>query len=153
METGTAKLTNYRQSPRKVRLLADMVRGKEVTEALRMLRFTTKRGSLPMAKLIESAWANVKNEGATAKDTYRIARIGVDQGIVMKRSMPRARGRAFPIMKRTSHVTVVLERFDDIKKVKGKKPEVKSVEKTVLAPTEAKEVKAKKAPAKKKTAK
>lgn len=151
MDTGTATLTNYKQSPRKVRLLADMVRGKEVSEALRILHFVTKRGSLPLVKLIESAWANVKNEGATAKDTFKIARIGVDQGIIMRRSMPRARGRAFPIKKRTSHITVVLERFDDIKKGKEVKAEVKPAVKAVSAPV--KDVKVKKTSAKKKIAK
>ena len=116
METGKATLTNYRQAPRKVRLLADMVRGKEVNEAIKTLRFTVKRGSLPMIKLIESAWANAKNEGASPKDMFKVSKIAVDQGLVMKRSMPRARGRAFPIMKRCSHVTVVLARFEDTKK-------------------------------------
>jgi large subunit ribosomal protein L22 len=147
MDTGKATLTNYRQSPRKVRLLADMVRGKEVHDALKVLRFTPKRGSLPMIKLIESAWANVKNEGANAKDLFRIAQISVDQGLVYKRSMPRARGRAFPIKKRCSHVAVVLERMDAVKPVKKEvKAEAPKVEKKEEKPV-------KKAPAKKKVTK
>jgi len=146
METGTATLMNYRQAPRKVRLLADIVRGKEVNEAISTLRFTAKRGSLPMIKLIESAWANVKNEGATAKDNFRISKITVDQGIVLKRSRPRARGRAFPIMKRTSHVTVVLEKFEAVKKEKAAKKAVAKTEGT-------KKVAVKKVSAKKKAVK
>jgi len=152
METGKATLTNYRQAPRKVRLLADMVRGKEVQEALRMLRFTQKRGSLPMVKLIESAWANAKNEGAGTKDLFQISQISVDQGVILRRSMPRARGRAFPIKKRTSHVTVVLQKVDSAKiEKKAKKVEAPKVEKTEKTVKKAPAVK--KTPAKKKTAK
>jgi len=118
MNSGTATLVNYRQSPRKVRLIADMVKGKEAGDAIKILHFTQKRASAPLARLIESALANAKNEGATAKDSFRIARFTVDGGMVLKRSMPRARGRAFPIKKRCSHVTVVLERFEPTVKVK-----------------------------------
>lgn len=109
MQTGKATLTNYRQPPRKVRLLVDMVRGKEVREALTALKFTPKRASLPLIKLIESALANAMNAGADRHDTFLITNISVDKGIVLKRYMPRARGRAFPIRKRSSHVTVVIE--------------------------------------------
>jgi large subunit ribosomal protein L22 len=141
METGTATLKNYRQSPRKVRLLADLVKGREVKEALTILRFTPKRASLPIVKLIESALSNVKNAGASDKDSFRIVNMTVDKGIVMKRSMPRARGRAFPIKKRTSHVTVTIARFEPTEKKakvaekpvkqEAKKPEVKSEKKVV----------------------
>ncbi|MFA5831209.1 MAG: 50S ribosomal protein L22 [Candidatus Paceibacterota bacterium] len=132
METGTATLKNYRQSPRKVRLLADLVKGRETKEALTILRFTPKRASLPIIKLIESALANVKSAGASDKDFFRIVNMTVDKGVVMKRSMPRARGRAFPIKKRTSHVTVTITRFEPIEKEK------KSVKKETKKPTEAK---------------
>ncbi len=121
MQTGKATLTNYRQSPRKVRLLVDMVRGKEVHEALTALKFTPKRASLPLVKLIESAFANVKNAGADHHDTFIITGISVDKGIVMKRHMPRARGRAFPIKKRSSHVTVTIEQGEAKAKKKAKK--------------------------------
>jgi large subunit ribosomal protein L22 len=110
MQTGKATLTNYRQSPRKVRLLVDMVRGKEVKDALIALRFTPKRASLPIMKLIESALSNVRNAGAGDKDIFYITGIAVDKGVVLKRHMPRARGRAFPIKKRSSHVTVTIEK-------------------------------------------
>ncbi|MCK9352417.1 MAG: 50S ribosomal protein L22 [Candidatus Paceibacterota bacterium] len=128
METGTASLKNYRQSPRKVRLLADLVKGKETKEAITLLRFSDKRASDPIAKLLESAVANVRNAGAGAKDLYRVVNMTVDQGIVMKRSMPRARGRAFPIKKRTSHVVVTIARFEPTEKAAKGKKETKKAE-------------------------
>jgi len=146
METGTATLKNYRQSPRKVRLLAEFIKGKETKEAITLLRFSDKRASDPIAKLLESAVANVRNAGAGAKDLFRVVNMTVDQGIVMKRSMPRARGRAFPIKKRTSHVTITIARFEPTEKVK----EVKKAESK--APASAKgygEAKEKKAVVKK----
>ncbi len=103
--TATASLSNYRQAPRKVRLIADLVRGKSAEHALNLLANLPKRASEPMQKLIRSAVANAK---APASELY-IAKIAVNGGIVFKRSMPRARGRASQILKRTSHVTVALE--------------------------------------------
>ena len=108
MAQVTAKLSNYRQSPRRVRLVADLVRGKKVPEAVTELNFLTKRASSPIKKLIESAVANAKNLSVDT-DSLFIKEIRVDKGVVMKRSMPRARGRAFPINKRTSHVMIVLD--------------------------------------------
>lgn len=107
MAASTAKLTNYRQAPRKVRLIADLVRGKSAERALALLSVLPKRGSEPMAKLIKSAIANAKD--VPAAELY-ISKIEVNGGIVFKRSMPRARGRASQILKRTSHVTVSLDK-------------------------------------------
>lgn len=107
MPTVSAKISNYRQSPRKVRLVADLVRGKNVTVALNQLAFTVKRSSDPIAKLIKSAVANAQNLNIT--DELFIKELRVDQGVTLKRSMPRARGRAFPINKRSSHVMLVLD--------------------------------------------
>jgi len=101
-----AQLNNYRQSPRKVRLAADLVRGQTVDEALRRLKFLTKRTAAPLAKLIRSAAAN--NRGASSSD-FVVKKITVDAGIVFKRFRAGARGRAFPLKKRTSRVSVVLE--------------------------------------------
>ncbi len=103
-----ARLTNYRQSPRKVRLVADAVRGKSVTEALAVLAHMPKRAAVPMQKLLLSAVANAKNAGLSV-DTLRVAKMSVDKGIVFKRLMPRARGRGAQILKRTSHVTLTLD--------------------------------------------
>ena len=107
MAEATAQLKNYRQAPRKVRLVADLVRGKSVDHALALLSTLPKRASEPMAKLISSALANSK--GASASELY-IEKIEVNGGIVFKRMMPRARGRASQILKRTSHVQVALGR-------------------------------------------
>ncbi|HMO77834.1 MAG TPA: 50S ribosomal protein L22 [Candidatus Paceibacterota bacterium] len=102
-----AILKNYRQSPRKVRLIADVVRGKKVNDALAALKFVDKRAAGPFAKVIESALANAVSAG---KDTSRlvIKKVAVDKGTVLKRSMPRARGSASRINKRNSHIAVEL---------------------------------------------
>ncbi len=101
-----AFLKNYRQSPRKVRLVADVVRGKEVGKALDILKFVNKRAALPVEKLIRSAVANAKNTGVSG--TLVVKSIAVDKGIVQKRFMPRARGAAARINKRSSHITIEL---------------------------------------------
>ncbi len=103
-----AFLKNYRQSPRKVRLLADLVRGKEVGKALQTLTFVNKRAALPVTKLIESAVANARSQGVEGVDKLVIKMIAVDKGIVLKRFMPRARGAAARINKRSSHITLEL---------------------------------------------
>lgn len=103
-----AFLKNYRQSPRKVRLIADLVRGKDVEKALKTLTFVNKRAALPMEKLIKSAVANARTQGETAPEKLVIKKIAVDKGIVMKRFTPRARGAASPINKRSSHITLEL---------------------------------------------
>lgn len=102
-----AVLKNYRQSPRKVRLLADLVRGKKVTEALAALRFVDKRAAEPFAKVVLSAQANAKQQGVDINKLV-ITKVAVDKGTVIKRYMPRARGSASPIKKRNSHITVEL---------------------------------------------
>ncbi len=102
-----AILKNYRQSPRKVRLIADVVRGKKVTEAINLLKFVDKRAAVPFAKVVESAVANAVVAG---KDPARliIKKVAVDKGTVLKRFMPRARGSASRINKRSSHISVEL---------------------------------------------
>ncbi len=102
-----AILKNYRQSPRKVRLVADLVRGKTVAEALTVLRFVDKRAAEPVAKLIKSAEANAVSNGKNAGSLV-INKIAVDKGAVLKRFMPRARGSASRINKRNSHIVVEL---------------------------------------------
>ena len=115
-----ARLSNYRQSPRKVRLLADLVRGRKVSEALSILDFTTKRAALPMKKLIASAVANAVNNDGAEKENLVIVEIRVDEGFTLKRHRPRARGRAFPIRKRTSHVFVHLEEVIPVERMMKK---------------------------------
>ena len=102
-----AILKNYRQSPRKVRLIADLVRGKKVAHALETLKFVNKRASDPFAKLIRSAEANAKSQGVDVAALV-IKSVAVDKGTVFKRFMPRARGSAARINKRNSHISVEL---------------------------------------------
>ena len=102
-----AILKNYRQSPRKVRLLADLVRGKKVVDALGTLKFLDKRASGPFSKVIESAIANAKSQGKDETKLF-VKAVAVDKGTVLKRSMPRARGSASRINKRNSHISVEL---------------------------------------------
>lgn len=104
-----AVLKFHRASPRKVRLAADLIRGKRVEEALTILAFTEKRAARNLEKVLHSAVANA-SETKKVKDVDNmvVSRILVDPGPVWKRYMPRARGRATPIKKRTSHITLVL---------------------------------------------
>ena len=102
-----AFLKNYRQSPRKVRLIADLIRGKEVGKALETLKFMNKRASLPVEKLILSAVANARSGGVETGKLV-VTKIAVDKGTVLKRFMPRARGSAARINKRSSHITLEL---------------------------------------------
>ncbi len=129
MTTATAKLLNYRQAPRKVRLVADLIRGKSVPHALRELGALPKRATPAFIKLINSAAANAKVAGMTGELTVKT--ITVDQGTIMKRMMPRAHGRGFPIHKHTSHVVVVLEgeksEAEEKPAAKTKKPAAKKV--------------------------
>lgn len=104
-----AFLKNYRQSPRKVRLVADLVRGKSVPRALTALSFLEKKSALPIKKLIESAVANARQEGVTPEE-LTVSDIQVNGGLSFTRYRARARGRAAPIRKRTSHVQVALEK-------------------------------------------
>jgi large subunit ribosomal protein L22 len=103
-----AVLKNYRQSPRKVRLIADLVRGKKVKDALSALQFVEKRAAEPFAKVIRSAAANAKDHGNANPEELKITKVAVDKGVVYKRFMPRARGSASPINRRNSHITVEL---------------------------------------------
>ena len=108
-----ASATHIRISPRKVRMVVDTVRGKSVSQALSILGFTRKKAALPVQKLLKSAVANAaENNGISDVDTLVIDRIMVDEGPTLKRFMPRARGRATPIRKRTSHIRIILRERD-----------------------------------------
>lgn len=95
-------------SPQKVRLVADQVRGKAVADALDILNFSTRKGALLVRKTVESAIANAEhNEGADV-DELKVSTIMVDEGMTMKRIMPRAKGRADRILKRSCHITITV---------------------------------------------
>ncbi len=102
-----ASLSNYRQSPRKTRLVTELVKGKTVVEALTALKFLDKRASTAIAKLIASAAANAEKQGEDVS-TLVVKNLRVDKGLVSKKYMPRAFGRAAPIRHRASHVLVEL---------------------------------------------
>ena len=124
---STALLSNYRQSPRKVRLVATLMRGKTVKKALPVLNLLGKRASGPVKKLIDSAVANaVHNHQADKEDLY-IAEIRVDESATLKRWRARARGRAFPIRKRTSRIFVRLEEMNREDVISAEKEEGKEV--------------------------
>ena len=107
MET-MAKLMGARISAQKTRLVADQIRGKPVEEALNLLAFSTKKAAALVRKVLNSAIANAEhNEGADV-DELRVSRICVDEGTTLKRIMPRAKGRADRISKRTCHITVMV---------------------------------------------
>lgn len=122
-----AELKNYRQSPRKVRLVADLVRGKKVGRAFAELNFLNKRASEAMTKLVNSAVANAKNNFGIEKENLIIQEIRVDDGPTLKRFRPRARGSASRINKRTCRILVILS---DGKVVGGKVEKAKAKTKT-----------------------
>jgi len=103
----TASLKNYRISPRKVRVVADMIRGKSVTDAQGILIHALKKAKSPLNDLLASAVANAKNNFQIDGGLF-VKEIRVDQGIVMKRHRPVSRGSAHPIKHRTSHVSITL---------------------------------------------
>ena len=109
---AVARLRNYPTSPRKMRLLADLIRGMEVENALNTLKFSTKDPSVPMEKLLVSAIANwrVKNEGVdVAEANLYVKTIFVDGGRVLKRMRPAPQGRAYRVRKRSNHITLIVD--------------------------------------------
>lgn len=123
-----AELKNYRQSPRKVRLVADLIRGKKAEDALTLLTFTVKRSSDPIKKLLESAIANANHNFDLKTSDLFVKEIRVDEGPTLKRFRARAFGRASSIRKRTSRVLINLDTLKE--KVSEKKPVEKVAEKS-----------------------
>lgn len=98
-----------RMSPRKLRLIADAIRGKNVNTAVNIIRFTNKKAAPMVEKVLKSAVANAENLSEANIDSLIVSRIYIDGGPMLKRFRPRAMGRAARIRKRTSHITIVLE--------------------------------------------
>lgn len=141
-----ALLKNFRQSPRKVRLVADAIRGEDVERARRFLQFDVHKSSSPLLKLLDSAVANAHQVGKSPEHLY-VKEILVDLSLMLKRGMPMSRGRSSIIRHRYSRVALTLAE---------KKPQTSKVAKKVVAkkkPTTAKKTTAKKAAAKKTTVK
>lgn len=109
---AVARLRNYPTSPRKMRLLADLIRGMEVENAINTLKFSTKHPSVPLEKLLMSAIANwkVKNEGVdVAGANLYVKTIFVDGGRTLKRMNPAPQGRAYRLRKRSNHITIIVD--------------------------------------------
>lgn len=122
-----AKLNYLRISPRKIRLVANLIKGLDVNQAKAQLRFLTKKAAQPISKLLDSAIANASSFNLDKNNLY-ISKIIVNQGPSLKRWRPRAFGRATPILKRTSHISLVLEeKIPTEKIIKRRKisPEIK----------------------------
>lgn len=104
---ATATLESHNQSPRKVRLVADLIKGKPVPQALAALEFLPKRAALPMKKLLQSAMANAKN-GGEDPEKMSVSNVIVESSGMLKRYMPRAMGRAFVIRRKKSRIRITL---------------------------------------------
>lgn len=126
MVESIARVKHIRVTPMKARRVIDMIRGKQAQEALAILKFAPQGASEPVYKLVASAIANARVK-ADAENTYLdeqdlvVARAFVDEGTTLKRFRPRAQGRASRVLKRTSHITVVLATPDHIAAKAGKK--------------------------------
>jgi large subunit ribosomal protein L22 len=122
-----AKLKNAITTPRKARLAIDLVRGKPVIEAISILSLTPQRAGKIVKKLLESAASNATHNYGINKDNLYIKSITAQDGLVMKRWMPRAHGHANPILKRRSHISVCLEEITKSEEVKaGRKSKMKT---------------------------
>ena len=142
----TAKLNHLRIAPRKVRLIADLIREKKVEDARNILNFAIKKGSLPLLKLLNSAVSNASNSFQADPENLYVSKITVDEGRKLKRWRARARGSAGKIQKKTSCITLVLEEIEHqkgakkkIKKTEAKKEELKVEKKErqkIIAPKE-----------------
>jgi large subunit ribosomal protein L22 len=126
----TAKLNDYRQSPRKVRLVGGLIRGKKAEEAIDILTVTIKRASDPLIALVKSAIANAKANFNLTPDVLFVKSLTVDNGAILYRRMPKARGMATPIRKRVSHITLTLGvKEAEVKTLKAPKKVAKKINK------------------------
>ena len=108
-DEGRAIAKNVRVTPRKVNIVVDLIKGKSLDEVYAILRYTPKAASPVLEKLVKSAEANAVNNNSLSRDALYVADCYANQGPVLKRIIPKARGSAARIHKRTSHVTVVLK--------------------------------------------
>jgi len=119
MVESIARVRHIRVTPMKARRVVNLIRGKQALEALAILKFAPQGASEPVYKLVASAMANARvkadaqNSHLDEQDLY-VSRAFVDQGATLKRFQPRAQGRAFKILKRTSHITIVLATPDEV---------------------------------------
>jgi large subunit ribosomal protein L22 len=129
----SAKLDNLRKSPRKIRLVASLIKGLDVPHAEQQLKFLVKGSAPHFEKLLKSAVANAENNSGLDRDNLYIKDVIVDEGKKLKRWLPRAHGRASLLLKRTSHIEIVLdERVKGKGRKKVKKQEIKDIKKAEI---------------------
>jgi large subunit ribosomal protein L22 len=119
---AVARVRHIRVTPMKARRVVNLIRGKQASEAMAILKFAPQQASEPIFKLVQAAVANAKVKADAAnialdEDDLIVSRAFVDEGTTLKRFMPRAQGRAFQILKRTSHITVVVATPDELANV------------------------------------
>ena len=136
----TAKLSNFRAAPRKVRLVADLVRGKKASEAQAILLFTVNKSARSVLKLLNSAMDSATKNYKLDESTLVVSKITVDEGPKMKRWHPMSRGRAYPIIKRTSHIALVLSDMAPAVKVEKEVKKEEKTEKPAVKKTTAKKI-------------
>lgn len=123
---ATAKIKHIRVTPMKARRVVNLVRGKQASEAMAILKFAPQTASEPVFKLVQAAVANAKHKAEIEnqfvdEDDLIISEAFVDEGVTLKRFRPRAQGRAFRINKRTSHITIKVATPDEIAAKRGQK--------------------------------
>jgi large subunit ribosomal protein L22 len=123
---AVAKVRHIRVTPMKARRVVNLIRGKQAAEAMAILKFAPQQASEPIFKLVQAAVANAKVKAETSntflnEDDLFVSQAFVDEGTTLKRFMPRAQGRAFQILKRTSHITIVVATPDELAKKAAKK--------------------------------
>ena len=121
-----AKVRHIRVTPMKARRVVNLIRGKQAAEAMAILKFAPQQASEPVFKLVQAAVANAKVKAEKSntflnEDDLFVSQAFVDEGTTLKRFMPRAQGRAFQILKRTSHITIVVATPDEFAKKAAKK--------------------------------
>lgn len=116
IDSARAQARFVRVTPQKARRVVDLIRGMDANEAVTLLRFAPQAASEPIGKVVASAIANASNNFNLDPRTLVVSEIFVDEGPTMKRFRPRAQGRAGQILKRTSHITVVVKSIDEKKK-------------------------------------
>ena len=112
-QQATGKARFIRMTPRKMRLVIDVIRGKSVKDAEDLLKFIPKAASLPVSKVLKQAKNNATHNFSMLEDNLMVKTIFVDEGPTLKRIIPRARGRGDSLFKRTSHITIILEELAD----------------------------------------
>ncbi|MCF7917669.1 50S ribosomal protein L22 [Candidatus Gracilibacteria bacterium] len=117
-----AHLKQIRISPKKTNVVAGLVRGKSVIEALNILKFTPKKAAQYLYKVLHSAVSNAENNDSQKREDLLVKEIIVNKGLVLKRFLPSTRGRALPLQKPTTHISVILEKNTTLSHFDKKKP-------------------------------